>query len=81
LRDTLTFLRNRRRDSSFAPLHSAAAQTGSDGLVVVPDGTKYVSSVQHGGVSGIPPGKAAELIAQNIPSAASMRYDEGRSSW
>ena len=54
-----------------------AAQTGSDGLVIMPDGTKYVSSVQNGGVSRIPPGKAAELIAQNIPSAASMCYDEG----
>ena len=54
-----------------------AAQTGSDGLVIMPDGTKYVSSVQNGGVSRIPPGKAAELIAQNIPSAASMCYDKG----
>ena len=54
-----------------------AAQTGSDGLVVMPDGTKYVSSVQNGGVSRIRPGQAAELIAQNIPSAASMCYDEG----
>ena len=39
------------------------------------DGTKYVSSVQNGGVSRIPPGRPAELIAQNIPSAASMCYD------
>ena len=54
-----------------------AAQTGSDGLVIMPDGTKYVSSVQNGGVSRIRPGQAAELIAQNIPSAASMCYDEG----
>ena len=54
-----------------------AAQTGSDGLVIMPDGTKYVSSVQNGGVSRIRPGKAAELIAQNIPSAASMCYDQG----
>jgi SMP-30/Gluconolactonase/LRE-like region len=54
-----------------------AAQTGSDGLVIMPDGTKYVSSVQNGGVSRIRPGQPAELIAQNIPSAASMCYDEG----
>jgi len=53
-----------------------AAQTGSDGLVIMPDGTKYVSSVQNGGVSRIRAGKA-ELIAQNIPSAASMCYDQG----
>jgi hypothetical protein len=54
-----------------------AAQTGSDGIVIMPDGTKYVSSVQNGGVSRIRPGKPAELIAQNIPSAASMCYDAG----
>ena len=54
-----------------------AAQAGSDGLVIMPDGTKYVSSVQNGGVSRIRPGQPPELIAQNIPSAASMCYDEG----
>ena len=54
-----------------------AAQAGNDGLVIVPDGTKYVSSVVNGGVSRIRPGRAAELIAQNIPSAASMCYDAG----
>ncbi|MEO7190340.1 MAG: SMP-30/gluconolactonase/LRE family protein [Vicinamibacterales bacterium] len=54
-----------------------AAQAGSDGLVIMPDGTKYVSSVQNGGVSRIRPGQPAELIAQNIPSAASMCYDAG----
>lgn len=54
-----------------------AAQAGSDGLVIMPDGTKYVSSVLLGGVSRIRPGAAAELIAQNIPSAASMCYDAG----
>ena len=54
-----------------------AAQAGSDGLVILPDGTKYVSSVINGGVSRIRPGQPAELIAQNIPSAASMCYDEG----
>lgn len=52
-----------------------AAQPGSDGLVIRPDGTKYVSSVQHGGVSRIRPGRAAELIATGIPSAASMCFD------
>ena len=54
-----------------------AAQAGSDGLVIMPDGTKYVSSVQNGGVSRIRPGQPAELIAKNIPNAASMCYDAG----
>jgi hypothetical protein len=54
-----------------------AAQAGSDGLVIMEDGTKYVSSVTNGGVSRIRPGQPAELIAQNIPSAASMCYDAG----
>lgn len=52
-----------------------AAQAGSDGLVILPDGTKYVSSVLHGGVSRIRPGRPAELIATGIPTAASMCYD------
>ena len=54
-----------------------AAQAGNDGLVIMPDGTKYVSSVLHGGISRIRAGKPAELIARNIPSAASMCYDAG----
>ena len=54
-----------------------AVQAGNDGLVVMPDGTKYVSSVQLGGVSRIRPNQPAELIAQNIPSPASMCYDAG----
>jgi hypothetical protein len=54
-----------------------AAQSGNDGLVIMKDGTKYVSSVVNGGVSRIRPGQAAELIAQNVPSAASMCYDAG----
>ena len=54
-----------------------AAQAGNDGLVIMPDGTKYVSSVVNGGVSRIRPGRPAELIATNIPSAASMCYDAG----
>ena len=54
-----------------------AAQAGNDGLVIMPDGTKYVSSVVNGGVSRIRPKQAAELIARNIPSAASMCYDAG----
>ena len=54
-----------------------AVQPGNDGLVVMPDGTKYVSSVQNGGVSRIRPGQKAELIAENIPTPASMCYDSG----
>lgn len=54
-----------------------AAMPGSDGLVVLADGTKYVSSVLHGGISRIRPGKQAELIASGIPSAASMCFDSG----
>jgi SMP-30/gluconolaconase/LRE-like protein len=54
-----------------------AAQAGSDGLVIMPDGTKYVSSVVNGGISRIRPGKPAELIARNVPNAASMCYDAG----
>jgi hypothetical protein len=52
-----------------------AVQGGNDGLVITPDGTKYVSSVRFGGVSKIATGKSAELIATGIPSAASMCYD------
>jgi SMP-30/gluconolaconase/LRE-like protein len=54
-----------------------AAQAGNDGLVIMADGTKYVSSVLNGGVSRIRPGQPAELIARNIPNAASMCYDPG----
>ena len=54
-----------------------AAQAGSDGIVIMPDGVKFISSVTFGGVSMIPPDGPARLIAQNIPSAASMCYDAG----
>lgn len=54
-----------------------AVQPGNDGLVIMRDGTKYVSSVRQGGVSRIRPGQPAELIASGIPSPASMCYDAG----
>ena len=54
-----------------------AAQAGNDGLVIMPDGVKFVSSVRLGGISMIAPGARAKLIAENIPSAASMCYDSG----
>lgn len=52
-----------------------AAQSGSDGIVIMPDGTKYISSVRHGGVSRLRRGEPAVLIATGIPGAASMCYD------
>ena len=51
---------------------------GNDGLAILPDGTKYVSSVRIGTVARIRPGQKAELIASGIPSAASMTYDPKR---
>jgi len=55
-----------------------AAEGGNDGLVIMPDGTKYVSSVRYGSVSEIRPGRPAKVIAAGIPSAASMGYDPKR---
>lgn len=52
-----------------------AAESGSDGIVVLKDDTKYVSSVKFGSISKIRPGGKAEVIATGIPSAASMCYD------
>lgn len=55
-----------------------AVDPGNDGIAVLADGTKYVSSVRHGTVSRIRPGKPAELVASGIPNAASMAYDSKR---
>lgn len=55
-----------------------AVEGGNDGVVVTPDGTKYVSSVRFGSVSRIRPGEEAEIIASGIPSAASMCYDSNQ---
>ncbi|MXY25464.1 MAG: gluconolaconase [Acidobacteria bacterium] len=55
-----------------------AVDGGNDGLVILDDGTKYVSSVRIGTVSRIRPGQTAEVIASGIPSAASMAYDSKR---
>lgn len=52
-----------------------AVEGGNDGVVILEDGTKYVSSVRYGSVSRIAPGEEAEVIASGIPSAASMCYD------
>jgi sugar lactone lactonase YvrE len=55
-----------------------SVDAGNDGLAILPDGTKYVSSVRQGTVARIRPGQKAELIASGIPSAASMTYDPKR---
>lgn len=59
-------------------LTEQAVDAGNDGLVVLADGTKYVSSVRVGTVSRIRPGEKAEVVASGIPSAASMCYDSKR---
>jgi sugar lactone lactonase YvrE len=51
---------------------------GNDGLAILPDGTKFVSSVRQGTVARIRPGQKAELIASGIPTPASMAYDSKR---
>jgi sugar lactone lactonase YvrE len=51
---------------------------GNDGLVILEDGTMYVSSVRQGTVARIRPGAEPELVASGIPSAASMCYDPTR---
>ena len=55
-----------------------STDAGNDGLVVLPDGTKYVSSVRMGTVARIRPGQKAEQVAAGIPTAASMTYDSKR---
>ncbi|MFB3778212.1 MAG: SMP-30/gluconolactonase/LRE family protein [Bryobacteraceae bacterium] len=59
-------------------LTEQAVDAGNDGVAILPDGTKYVSSVRQGSVSRIRPDQKAELIASGIPSAASMTYDPKR---
>lgn len=56
-------------------LTEQVAESGNDGVVVLKDGTKYVSSVRFGSVCRIRPGQKFEVIATGIPSAASMCYD------
>jgi sugar lactone lactonase YvrE len=53
------------------------SQPGNDGIVIMKDGTIYISSVQQGGVTRIRPNQPPELIATGIPNAASMCYDSG----
>jgi hypothetical protein len=58
-----------------------AAQSGNDGLVVMKDGTKYVSSVQNGGVSRIRPGRAAELMHRTSRTLHRCATTPMRISW
>lgn len=55
-----------------------STDAGNDGIVVLSDGTKYVSSVRQGTLARIRPGQKAEKIADGIPTAASMTYDSKR---
>ena len=55
-----------------------APESGNDGLVILPDGARYVSSVRYGSVADVTPGKDPEIIAAGIPNAASMCYDPVR---
>ena len=55
-----------------------STDAGNDGIAVLPDGTKYVSSVRQGTIARIRPGQKAETIASGIPTAASMTYDSKR---
>ncbi|MBM3508253.1 MAG: hypothetical protein FJX64_11265 [Alphaproteobacteria bacterium] len=55
-----------------------STDAGNDGLVILADGTKLISSVQRGTVARIRPNQAAEAIADCIPTAASMAYDSKR---
>ena len=51
---------------------------GNAGLIILDEGTKYVSNVRFGAVSRIRPRAPAEVVASAIPSAASMAYDSRR---
>ena len=72
-KDVLTF-----SPSGQLLLTEQSIDAGNDGLAILPDGTKYVSSVRQGTVARIRPGQKAESIASGIPSAASMTYDPKR---
>jgi len=72
-KDILTFDKNGKLLST-----EQSIDAGNDGIAILKDGTKYVSSVREGTVARIRPGQKAELIASGIPSAASMTYDPKR---
>lgn len=55
-----------------------STDAGNDGIAILADGTKLVSSVQRGTIARIRPGQPAEVVATGIPNAASMAYDAKR---
>lgn len=55
-----------------------STDAGNDGIAILADGTKLISSVQQGKIARIRPGQPAEVIATGIPNAASMAYDAKR---
>lgn len=55
-----------------------STDAGNDGIAILADGTKLISSVQRGTIARIRPGQPAESIATGIPNAASMAYDSKR---
>lgn len=55
-----------------------STDAGNDGLVILADGTKLISSVQRGTLARIRPNQPAESIATGIPNAASMALDSKR---
>jgi hypothetical protein len=57
-----------------------AAQAGNDGLVIMPDGTKYVSSVLNGGVSKMSPESRRSSSRGTSRTRRRMCYDAGRTS-
>jgi sugar lactone lactonase YvrE len=71
--DILTF----SRDGELLGIEQSL-DPGNDGLVILPEGTKYVSSVRAGTIARIRPGGRPEVVASGIPSAASMCYDPTR---
>jgi WD40 repeat protein len=56
---------------------SNAAEGRNDGLVIMPDGTMYITSVGFGSIHRLAPDGSSEVLAVGIPSAASMCFDEG----
>jgi glucose/arabinose dehydrogenase len=56
-------------------LTQQALQPATDGVVIMPDGTKYVNGMRDGGITALRPGQPPELIATGIPNGASMCSD------
>ncbi len=54
-----------------------AAEGRNDGLVIMEDGTLYITSVSFGSIHVLRPDDSKEVLAVGIPGAASMCFDEG----